>query len=264
MSKKPKKHSEPKEHFLKMPNHILNLRIIGLPQKVLLSHIFSFGRKGCWQANATLAEMFLVGERTISEWVAKLKKAELILWVHPKGRYRTIWAKTHPDVKAAQTLLYMGEEVKKSDVVSGHAAILLGSNLPGGVEETCAPTTQNDCNQVGRNLLHTNNTTREDITRETTATPSPLPAGGQAPALLEDREAEALATIEDFKRSFGGGPRRGPKPTAAEKEKRRQEQLRALEASEAVRKTALLADPTGRKKLRKTKNFPRLYLNIFK
>jgi len=202
---------------------------------MLNAHIYSFGRNGCWEGNDTLGKIFFVTGRTISTWIANLKKAGCILWVHPKGRYRTIWAKSHPDVKTATTLLYMGEEISKEAVVTGHAAqILLRKNLRGGIEETFLPTTKDDCNQVGRNLLHTNNTTYKDINKETTATPSPLPAGGQAPALLEDRKNEYVSQVEQLEKSFGSGARRrSPELTAAEREQRRQAQKRALLATGA-------------------------------
>jgi hypothetical protein len=80
-----KKNKEPKEHYLKMPNHILNIEGLGKGEKMLLSHVYCFGRWGCWQSNETLGKMFFRKTRTISAWVGKLKKACHILWLHPKG-----------------------------------------------------------------------------------------------------------------------------------------------------------------------------------
>jgi transposase len=221
------KSKKAKERYLKVPYHILNMTGIGLSQKVLYAHIYSYGVKGCWEANDTLAKMFFVGERTITDWVTKLKKAGCIWWLHPKGRYRTFWAKSHPDVKSAKTLLYMDEEISKEAVISGHAKVLLGRNLPGGIEETCGATRKNDRIQVGRNLLHTNNTTKKDTNRKTTATPPPLPAGGQAPALLEERKKESISRVEQLKRKVGRVPRR-VKLTPAEIEQSRQRNIKAL------------------------------------
>ena len=130
----------------------------------------------------------------------------------------------------------MGEEISKEAVVVGHAAkILLRRELPGYSEEICLPTAKNDCNEVRRNLLHTGNTTGKDTTK-TTATPAPLPAGGQAPALLQDRKLGVIADAEQLTHSFGRGVRRrrGPKLGEAEWENRRQTQRRALLASGAV------------------------------
>ena len=56
----------PTELYLKVPYHILNIPGLGLCEKVLLAHIYSFGEKGCWQSNTTLGQMFFVDGRTIS------------------------------------------------------------------------------------------------------------------------------------------------------------------------------------------------------
>ncbi len=67
---------------------------------------------------------------------------------------------------------------------------------------------------------------------ENVATPSPLPAIGQASALPEDRKAE----IERLKKHFGSGGRKTPAPTLQEFEQRKQAQLKALRASENLKK----------------------------
>jgi len=153
---------EPTELYLKIPYHILNIPGLGLCEKVLLANIYSFGEKGCWQSNATLGAMFFVEGRTISRWLAQLKKNGLVLWVHPKGRYRTIWAKSNPKVKTAAALSYMGEQISKEAVISGHAAaILQRQNCHGGIDKSVLPTATNPCIQVGQNCPHTNNTTKK-------------------------------------------------------------------------------------------------------
>jgi len=196
--------AKPKEQYLKVPYHILNIRDLGLAEKILLAHIYSFGEKGCWQGNATLGEMFFVDGRTISRWVTQIKKSGHVFWVHPKGRYRTIWAKSHPAVSQASTLLYMGQEISKEAVVKGHAAtILLRQDCRGGIDRAVAATTTNRCIQVRQNCPHTNNTTIKETIGNTTAPPAPLPAGGQAPAVLVERRRTDVRHIEDFKKSFG-------------------------------------------------------------
>jgi len=221
--------AKPKEQYLKIPYHILNVRDLGLAEKVLLAHIYSFGKKGCWQSNETLGKMFFVNGRTISRWITQIKKSGHVFWVHPKGRYRTIWAKSHPAVRQASTLLYMGQEISKEAVVKGHAAaILLRQDCRGGIDGSVAATTTNQCNQVRQNCLHTNNTTKKETMEETTAPPSPLPAGGQAPAVLAERRGADVRRIEDFTRNFGIA-RRDRKPLSEEQvERRRQKQKTAL------------------------------------
>jgi hypothetical protein len=227
-----KRKKEPKELYLKIPYHILNIPGLGLCEKVLLAHIYSFGEKGCWQSNATLGEIFMVDGRTISRWLARLKKNSLVLWVHPKGRYRTIWAKSHPNVKTGAALSYMGEQISKEAVISGHAAaILQRQNCPGGIDRSVLPTATNQCIQVGQNCPHTNNTTKKDIISQTTAPPSPLPAGGQAPAVLAERKAAAVRRIEEFKKQFGIAKRPREPLSEQEIQNRKQSQLSALLAT---------------------------------
>lgn len=67
---------------------------------------------------------------------------------------------------------------------------------------------------------------------------SPLPAGGQAPALLEHRKEESLKRIGDFKRSFGCEKNCQPL-SEQEFEQRRASVIKALLATEKDRqKTA--------------------------
>ena len=214
-----------------MPNHILNIEGLGKGPKMLLAHIFSFGRKGCWQSNETLGKMFFCAPRTISMWIAKLKKGSYILWLHPKGYYRTLWAKSHPDVKGSDKLSYRDGEISKRKIISGQTdSVPLRNKLPSECADNCAVSAQKPVIPLRKKLLHTNNTIKKDKTKDNTATPTPLPAGGQTPALLEDRKAETVAYIEQQKKSFGLSARRRntPELTAAERERRRQEQKRAL------------------------------------
>jgi hypothetical protein len=215
-----KKSVKPKENYLKMPNHILNIKGLGKGEKMLLAHIYSFGRRGCWQSNDTLGKMFFCSPRTISMWVAKLKKGGHILWLHPKGFFRTFWAKSHPDVKAANKLMYRGKEISKVDIVSGQADPLR-KNLRSECAENSEATSQKSVVPLRKKLLHTNNTTKKETIKDNSATPAPLPAGGQAPALLEDRKEDTLASIERLKKSFGSGQRRTPETTKEELEQRR-------------------------------------------
>jgi len=207
------KGKKPKELFYIIPMHIFNIAGLSGDEKLLLAHIYSFGQKGCWQSNETLGKIFFTSARSISTWVSNLKKNKLVYFVHPKGRYRTLWSKTHPDVSTAEELLYMGEKIGKKEVINGNAAhILLRRNLPDPQEENCVPTKKNPVVEVGRNLLHTNNTTNKDTIKETTEQPPPLPAGGQAPAALKERTLAQKETIDNYKRIFGICKKEGYNP----------------------------------------------------
>jgi Mn-dependent DtxR family transcriptional regulator len=206
MSSSTKTKSCTKERYLKIPNHILNLRGVSLAEKVLLAHFYSFGAKGCWQSNATLAEMFMTSPSSISRSIAALKKAGLIAIRAPKGWHRTIWARSHPQVPAAQPphLRKTLQEVRQKGTSE-----LVKSAI-----------------RVTQKCTTTNNNTIIDNNKDTTTTPSPLPAGGQAPALLADRRAQALERIAAFTKGFGRTPHQ--RMTPQEFEQRRRQMIKAL------------------------------------
>jgi len=127
----------------------------------------------------------------------------------------------------------MGEQISKEAVISGHAAaVLQRQNCPVGQDKPVLSIATNQCIQIGQNCPHTNNTTRKDIRLETTAPPSPLPAGGQAPAVLAERKSQAAQSVEDFKKRFGIGKRRRQPLSELEIQNRKQAQLKALLAAE--------------------------------
>jgi hypothetical protein len=206
--------NKPAERYLKIPNHILNLEKIGHSEKLLLAHIYSFGGRGCYQSNSTLAEIFMVSAHTISRRVRGIK--DYIYIKNPKGYYRTMWAKSHPDVQLAVKEFGKYAEHHKQKRRGELAKSAIG---------------------VGRNCVTTNNNTIKETKKNTTATPSPMPAGGQATALLEDRKAGKTAAIENFKKNFGIG--RKPYKQMPEKEfnERKNKQLADLAAFSRLKRT---------------------------
>ena len=76
----------------------------------------------------------------------------------------------------------------------------------------------------------TNNTTNKETTKKN-ATPAPLPAGGQAPALLTNRKERMQAEIKRGIPSFGI-PHKTQKLTPEQFESKRQNQIGALRESE--------------------------------
>jgi len=166
-----------REPYLKIPAHILNLPDIGLCEKVLLAHIYSFGSKGCWQSNKTIAKIFMVSKRTIQIWLSAIKK--YIFVRNPKGYYRTIWSKSQCAKNCA--------DVRKN--------------------------TYFDCAKNGirlrKNLRTTNNNTITENYKRTIASPSPAPFKG-ASATLQHRREKNAKTIEDFKLRLGSSNRWKP------------------------------------------------------
>ena len=221
-----------KELYLKIPYHILNLQGIGLSEKVLLAHIYSFGVKGCWQSNATLAEIFMTSPCTVSRWVANIRK--FILIRNPKGYYRTLWAKSHPDVPQVVPPTNKGKKIHKQE---GKHPVHCSKNAEHPTQK-CASEFSKSAIGLTQKCATTNNITIKETIRDTTATPSPLPAGGQASALLTERKEQNVAMLEQFKKTFGFGPegRNSPQLTQEQFQQRRQSQINALMGTKEVRR----------------------------
>ncbi|MHC4659617.1 MAG: hypothetical protein ACYS83_10665 [Planctomycetota bacterium] len=215
----------PKERYLKIPYPILNLEQISFCEKVLLAHIYSFGVKGCYQSNTTLAEMFMVSQVTISRWIQNILKAGFIQIKCPKGYHRTLWASSHPDVRAA------AKQWAQKDRQTGHTSSTPLTQNDTSSDSKCESDCIKSAFPLPTKCATTNNSTIKETIKATTATPSPLPAGGQAPALLKSREQERIARIERFKRGFGTGRKRRQSLTEKKFENRRQKQLAALRAT---------------------------------
>lgn len=222
---------QPKELYLKIPYHILNIRGLGLSEKVLLAHIYSFGDRGCWQSNETLAELFMVCRRTVSLWLASLVKFKLVQIKSSKGYYRTIWAKSHPDVKDAARLWYRKEQIDNPETRASQASAKtshtraktspeVGKNMRG----ECAKSSI----RLRKNLRTTNNTTNKETIKETIAPPSPSPRSNGAQSALEQRRLAYREELGRFCRNFGSSAREVEPPTAETLELRRQAQLRSL------------------------------------
>ena len=204
-----------REKYLAIPYSIMNLRDIKFCQKALLAHIYGFGQRGCWQSNQTLAEFFMVSPRAISRWICAVRKYIYIR--NPKGYYRTLFAGSHPDVQL------MLASRRKSGANCPAAGLAKGGEPVGRNRLTDrAKNGSRPC----RNCLTTNINTNKETIKKPKEPPPPLPAGGQASAVLAERKRQGLAEIEKFKKTFGG---HGWKPmTKVEFEKRRQEMRRAL------------------------------------
>jgi hypothetical protein len=211
-SKKTKVHKDSQtEQYLKIPYHILNIENLNLLEKVLLAHFYSFGKKGCWQSNATLAKIFMTSPSTISRWISKIK--EYIYIKCPKGYYRTIWAKSHPEVRESVRLFYRDREISKS---------ALDNRSINEQDHTrkCVSDCSKSAIRLKQKCATTNNTTIKDTTVKTIAPPALLPAGGQAPAALQQRSEAAKRKIDRFGKRFGKAGR-SKKLSAEDEQKRR-------------------------------------------
>jgi hypothetical protein len=171
----------------------------------------------------------MVKERTITRWVEKLDNHIHIK--SPKGYYRTMWAKCHPDVKSAVRLHYRGKQIPKT----GSGAV--GQKCPSGVDKPVQVSRTDEGFRLGQGCPTTNKETNKETIRKTKAVGLPLPAGGQSSQLLEDRNAQVLSDVEHLKKRFGRSGR-AAKLSPDEFEKKRQRQIRALRASEKLHTAA--------------------------
>jgi len=186
-----------KEPYLKIPAHILNIAQIGLCEKVLLAHIYSFGVKGCWQSNQTLAKTFMTSPPTITRWLRRIRAYTYVR--NGKGYYRTIWAKSvlKNDQGPAQSA--------KSDLIKS-------GRRPDQIRSTTI-----------------NNTITENNER-TIASPTPLSAFGRTSATLGCRRCVTAEQMEKFKARLGR-PAAWTPLTPEQFGRRRAEQLAALRAA---------------------------------
>lgn len=220
-----KQTKKPKERYLKIPYHILNIGGLGLNEKVLLAYIYGFGEAGCWQSNAVIAKVFSTNTRTVRRWIKRIHKYITIKCPH--GYYRTLWANSHPDVREGQKKWVQAEQLRKAR--SRHkTSTVVGQNRPTKVDRIGQVSRTNQAVERGQNCPTINNHIKKEITEETTAPPSPSPAVGAVSAVLEDRKVSAMKDIEKFKKTFG---RKEYTPlTEQQFAKKRDAQLRALRA----------------------------------
>ena len=202
MEKKKKKKKE--YDGLWMPNAILNIYGLDAGCKMLLAHFYNFGTKGCYQSNKTLAEIFMTSECTISRRIKKL--SEYILIKNPKGYYRTVWVKIHPQVN--ESIKIYNKEKNKSNRISGqNESASLRLNCLSQFSKSSQSSMAKSVVSLRQNCLTTNKEINKETSKERAAD-LPMPAGGQASRLLEERKPAAAAKIEQFKKRFGIGQRK--------------------------------------------------------
>ena len=97
-AKNKKAKEKAREKYLHVPQHIMKITELSMAEKALLAHIYSFGKKGCWQSNKTLGKLFDVNPRTIKRRLTRIRKFVYVR--SPHSRLRTFLAKSHPDRSA--------------------------------------------------------------------------------------------------------------------------------------------------------------------
>ncbi len=202
------------ERYLKTPYSIFNMPDLKQREKTLLAYIYGFGENGCWQSNRTLARVFFCNPRTIQRSLRSLGKYLSVKC--PKGHYRTMWAKDHPDVKAGMQK-WMKDQAERQDNSRQKQSIV--------VRQFCRTTHDKTVvlpHDKTVALLRTLGLSKK------LAPPTPLPAYGQASAVLHDRKSQARSTIRETLDGFGQRRRPWDKMPAKEFANRRNKQLDAL------------------------------------
>ncbi len=227
------------ERYIKLRYKVLDKEGLELGAKVLYEYIHGFGKRGCFQDNEQIADKIKCSGRSISRWVGKLKKLKALLYIFPNSPERVLWAKKHPDVLRAKTLPYRQQELDKGDIIVGKylkAKHRQNGEVHGQNVRRITPNCPCDIDKNGvvttPECLSTNKGTKIITKGNDNAMPSPLPAGGQAPALLKDQKTQVFEPVEQFKRGFGYGGRRASNHTPEQKEQQKKQQIKALRASE--------------------------------
>ncbi|MHC4397239.1 MAG: hypothetical protein ACYS1A_16500 [Planctomycetota bacterium] len=230
--------------------------------KCLYAFFWSFGAKGCWMTNEQIGREWGCKAQTIKRIISNLYKAGLLDIVAGKSKYRKIFAKDHPAVKAHQReymaqkeaetkkklravcRVYNEEEVRtlqreilrKRERLQGQkltATNKHGEREPNMVKSEPVEGQKLTGNRVKSEPLLKKNTNKNTIKH---GEPSPLPAEGQAQASPQRqkptkdeklRSIKMQSEVEQQVRNFGKGP---PKISMSEKEfaERRERQRKAL------------------------------------
>lgn len=216
-----------KEPYLKIPAHILNLPQISLFEKMPFAYIYSFGAKGCWQSNQTLAQIYMATVPTICKCLNRIK--DFMYVKYPQGQGQKLWSKSHPHVfEAVQSGVKLDQILPTNLIKSDKVPV-----------QNCTTNLVKSPILINQKCVPTNNHTITDTKKDTIASPSHLPAYGQTPATVQYRiQTAAAPEVENFKANFGhahGGKARQWTPlTPQQFEQGRTQQVAALRATQNI------------------------------
>ena len=175
-AKNKKAEERAKQKYLHVPQHIMEIRELSTAEKLLLAHIYSFGKKGCWQSNQTLGKLFDVAPRTIKRRLARIRKFVYVR--SPRSRLRTFLAKSHPDVRK----MAINEKPVRQVQQGQNCPPSTGPHLSGIRDKTGITTGPELALQQGQNCPTTNTYTRTETSKSTPASTPPAPWQGAASA----------------------------------------------------------------------------------
>jgi hypothetical protein len=190
------------QQYLKIPYHILNIPDIGLEEKVLLSHFYSFGPKGCWQSNKTLADLFKISTFTITRRLRELK--HYIKIENPRGPRRRLWAISFYPMKSNNI-------DKNAQRPQQNCSGILNKTVE-RPQQNC-PTYYNSIREI---------TTPASFCRKTDAgaSPCPRPLEGGSAATPEERQSNPIGHLTESIGKHGKW-----KPLSEEEFQKRREKL---------------------------------------
>lgn len=203
-----------------IPQKILKMSFLSGDDKIYYAYVYSFGERGCWATDQQIGKALGRSDRSIQRYQANCNKAGLLKVIGKKSKYRRIWAKDNPKYIAMRKIrakeLRQNRQSRATD-----PSELLRQNRP-----------------------TTNTYTNTTTIKERGGSPSPAeqahaPLNGKQQQLEAYRtKEETIVSIEQLTRNFGRGVRRRtPELTAAECDRRRQEQRRALLATGDAKKS---------------------------
>lgn len=182
-------------------------------EKLVLFEICRYWPNPCWFSNKTIAENLGFSERYVEMIIRRLEKKGYI----KRGFAHTDKGKNHHTVRVIVPVCFSKKCSKIINWASAAPERLFGqqpNNHSGNNRTTVRKMPEQSFDLID---------SKKKMKYKSKATPAPLPAVGQAPALPENKKRVS--------KSFGRFKRKTPVPTQREMEQKRQSQIKALLAA---------------------------------
>lgn len=183
-------------------------------EKLVIIVVCRYWPKPSWQSNERIAEACGFSKRYIEKLIKCLADKSYISrgYAHIRKNGRLLTCRVIVPLRFPKQTDYQVQWVETVPQ-DGEEAVPRDDHQPYCSSQTTLP--QDD--QLEKNRYRNRN-----------AAPAPLPAGGQAPALLQNRSNETIEFVEQIKRKLGIGKKAHKALTKKEFQDRKQKQLKAL------------------------------------
>ncbi|MHC4327377.1 MAG: helix-turn-helix domain-containing protein [Planctomycetota bacterium] len=187
-------------------------------EKLVIVVICRYWPKPCWQSNERIAEACGFTKRYVEKLIRGLANKSYIRrgYAHIKRNGRLLTCRVIVPLRFPKQMDYHQVQWIQTEPQDGQATVLQDDHVPPCSSQTTAP--QDD--QLEKNRKGNRN-----------AASAPLPAEGQAPALLPERSKETMKYVEQIKTKLGIGKKAHKALTEEECQDRKQKQLEALQAA---------------------------------